>query len=403
MRRQLGIDALEHVARRRLAAGMQRAEALGLLLRRDHRLQDLGLGLLVALLAPGADRDQMLLQPQQRVAERPAVRLLLGAIGGGVVRGRMRAGAVGDVFDQRRAEIAAGPLDRPLRHGIGGEVVVAVDAQGRNAETEAPRREGAGAAARDALEGRDRPLVVDDVEDDGGLVGRGEDERGVEIRFRRRAIADPGGGDLRVALDRRGHRPADGLDELRGEIAGDREEAVLLRGIHDRELPPLQRVALVGVDLAHHVDERVLVGDEKPRLAVGREVHVAGPKCDPEGAAHRLFAGVLHVERGLALALGHLHAGVEAAQRHHVTQAPDQILLAEVRHPGADRLPLAVQHADDRIGEIADVLRLDIDRRALDRAGLGDHHMGEIRLLARAGRRLRHVKAKGCVGHALRP
>ena len=56
MRRHLGIDALEHVARRRLAAGMQRAVALGLLLRRDHRVEDFGLGLLVALVRPDAAR-----------------------------------------------------------------------------------------------------------------------------------------------------------------------------------------------------------------------------------------------------------------------------------------------------------------------------------------------------------
>ena len=54
MRRHLGIDAFEHVAHRRLAAGMQRAVAFGLLLRRDHRVQDLRLGLLVALLRPDA-------------------------------------------------------------------------------------------------------------------------------------------------------------------------------------------------------------------------------------------------------------------------------------------------------------------------------------------------------------
>ena len=54
MRRHLGIDVFEHVARRRLAAGMQRAVALGFLLRRDHRVEDLGLGLRVALVRPDA-------------------------------------------------------------------------------------------------------------------------------------------------------------------------------------------------------------------------------------------------------------------------------------------------------------------------------------------------------------
>ena len=111
----------------------------------------------------------------------------------------MRADAVGDVFDQRRPEIAARPLGRPFGHRMDGEVVVAVDPERRDAEAEAARGKGAGAAARNALEGRDRPLVVDDVEDDRRLVGRGKDQGGVEIGFGGRAVADPGGGDARIA------------------------------------------------------------------------------------------------------------------------------------------------------------------------------------------------------------
>jgi hypothetical protein len=196
------------------------------------------------------------------------------------------------------------------------------------------------------------------------------------------------------ALDRRRHGPAHGLDELGGQIAGDREEAVLFRRIHDRELATLHRVALVGVDLAHHVDQRVVIGDEQPRLAIGREVHVAGRKRDAEGAAHGLLAGVLHVKRGLALALGHLHAGVERAQRHHVAQAADQIVLVERRRPGADGLPVGIEHADDRIGEVADLVGCDINRRAPDRAGFRDHDIGEIGLAARTARRFRHMELK---------
>ena len=95
----------------------------------------------------------------------------------------MRADAVGDVFDQRRAEIASAPARPPIGDGVDGEVVVAVDPQRGDAEAEAARGEGAGAAAGDALEGRDRPLVVDDVEDHRRVVGRGEDQRGVEVRL----------------------------------------------------------------------------------------------------------------------------------------------------------------------------------------------------------------------------
>ena len=83
-----------------------------------------------------------------------------------------------------------------------------------------------------------------------------------------------------------------------------------------------------------------------------------------EGAAHRLLAEMLHVEGGLALALRHLHARVEGPQRHHVAQAFEQLLVGEQPGPWPDRLALAVEHADDREGEIADVARVDVDRRA---------------------------------------
>ena len=48
----------------------------------------------------------------------------------------MSFGAVSEIFDQRRAEIAPRPLGRPFRHGMDGEVVVAVHAQRRDAEAE---------------------------------------------------------------------------------------------------------------------------------------------------------------------------------------------------------------------------------------------------------------------------
>jgi hypothetical protein len=92
---------------------------------------------------------------------------------------------------------------------------------------------------------------------------------------------------------------------------------------------------------------------------------------------------VLHVERGLALPLRVLHARIEGAQRHHVPQPVAQLLLAQRARPGAHRLALAVEHADDRIGQVADLARVDIDRRARDGAGPGDLHMAEIGLVAR--------------------
>ena len=64
-----------------LRAGMQRAVALGLLLGGDDLVEDLRLALLVALLRPDAAPDQVVLQPQDRIAERPGVGLGLRAVG----------------------------------------------------------------------------------------------------------------------------------------------------------------------------------------------------------------------------------------------------------------------------------------------------------------------------------
>ncbi len=173
----------------------------------------------------------------------------------------------------------------------------------------------------DTLEGRDSPLIVDDVENDGRLVGGGEDQRGMEVRLGRRAVADPAGGDPGIVLDGGRHRPADRLDILRGEVAGYREEAVRLGGVHDRQLPPMAGIELVREDLVHHLDHRVVVGDQKPRLTVGRKIHVALAERLAECTAHRLFAEMLHVEGRLALALRHEHTRVEGPQQHHMPEA----------------------------------------------------------------------------------
>ena len=71
MARHLLVDVLEHG--RALGFGPScsvpwlSASFCGL----EHFRVDLGLHLLVALLAPGADADQMVLQPLDRIAERP--------------------------------------------------------------------------------------------------------------------------------------------------------------------------------------------------------------------------------------------------------------------------------------------------------------------------------------------
>ena len=141
--------------------------------------------------------------------------------------------------------------------------------------------------------------------------------------------------------------------------------------------------------------QRIAAGDQQPGLAIGREVHVAGLERHAEGAAHRLLAHVLHVERRLALALGHLHAGVEGAQGQHVAQALQQLVVAQQAGPRADRLALAVEHANDRIGEVADVLGRGIDLGPAHLSRPGNPHVAEIRRAAGSHCRRRHVEGQG--------
>ena len=73
-------------------------------------------------------------------------------------------------------------LSCPAGYCMDGEIVVAVT-RSAGVLRPRPRGERAGAPARDALKGGDRPLVVDDVKHDRRLVGGGEDERRVKVRF----------------------------------------------------------------------------------------------------------------------------------------------------------------------------------------------------------------------------
>jgi len=304
----------------------------------------------------------------------------------------MRADAIGDVFDQGRSEISPRSLARPFSYRMDRKIVVAVDAQRGNAEAESARGKRAGAAARNALECRDRPLIIDDIEHDWRSVCRGEDKRGMEVGLGSGAVSDPADRDLAIVLDGGGHRPADGLDILGCKIARYREEAVLPGRIHHGELASFQGIVRVRINLAGHVDQRVAIGDQQPGLPIGWKIHVTRDKRLAKGAADRLFAKILHVERGLALALRRLHAHVEGAQGHHVAQTFEQFGFTQRAGPWTDGFGFAIEHADDREGEIADRLGIDIDGRAIDRACARYGDVREVRCAAGPDGRLRHMK-----------
>src|SRR5512146_3492064 len=119
-----------------MRAVVERAVAFGLACGLAHLVGEFARELRLALGRPLTDRDQVLRQALDRVAERPFLRLLLGAVAVWVVARRMRPGAVGEEFDQRRAVIAARPFGGPAGRGVDGEKIVAVDPQAREAEAD---------------------------------------------------------------------------------------------------------------------------------------------------------------------------------------------------------------------------------------------------------------------------
>ncbi|MNG95734.1 hypothetical protein D3C79_547770 [compost metagenome] len=309
----------------------------------------------------------------------------------------MRAGTVGDPLDQARAQTATSAFGSPARGGIDRDEVVAVDAQRGNPAAHATAGEGGGFTARDGLEGGDRPLVVDHVEDHRRAVDVGEGQRGVEVGFGGSAVTDPGRGDLGIALDRRGHGPADRLHELGRQVAADGEEACFAHRVHDRQLAAFERVALVGQQLADHLDQRHVASHQDALLAIGREAHVGAVQGQGLGAADGFLAQALHVEGHLLLALGDDHAAVEDPRLEHGTHAFAQDLWIDVLGPWAKRVAVLVQHANQAAGQVCGVGSVDIDRGFTDLTGIVQTQVGKIGLAAWPACRLGHMQTQGGV------
>jgi hypothetical protein len=321
-----------------------------------------------------------------------------GPVFAGVVRSRMRPGAVGHPLDQRRPVVAARALRRPMRGRIHRQEVVAIHPQRGDTAADAARRKGGALAAGNRLKGGDRPLVVHHVQDHRRAVDVGEGQRGVEIGLGGGPVADPGRRNLRVALDRRRHGPAHRLDELRGQVARDREKAGVAHRIHHRQLPALERVVRVGHELADQPHQRHLARHQQALLAVGGKTHVAPGQRQRVRRTDGLLPDALHVERQLLLPLGDQHARVEHPRLEHGAQAAAQQVRRQLRRPGADGLPLVVEHAHQVEGQVAGLRRLDVQRRATGRAGRRQMQVSEIGLMAGSGRGLRHVQAQGLMG-----
>jgi hypothetical protein len=139
---QLGEHVLEHGRYVGVGIGLERAEPLRFLLRSANLGVELIELRLVALLVPLAERDQMLLQPLDGVAERPRLAGAFRTIRGRIVRGGMALDTIGEELDQGRTEIRASAVGGPTRDRVDGERVVSVDAQRRDAVAQPLRREG---------------------------------------------------------------------------------------------------------------------------------------------------------------------------------------------------------------------------------------------------------------------
>ncbi len=148
----VGVNVLEHRGDILEALVGQDADLFGLLLRGADRRVRFLVERGVAFVVPFAERDQMRLQSRDRVAQRPFLGFVLGAIAGGIVGGRMALGAVGEELDQRRALVDPRPFARPLDRGIDGERIIAVDAKAGDAIADRAAGEGRLLGAGDSAE-----------------------------------------------------------------------------------------------------------------------------------------------------------------------------------------------------------------------------------------------------------
>ena len=209
----------------------------------------------------------------------------------------------------------------------------------------------------------------------------------MKIGFGARAFADPARGQMVLALECCRHRPADGLRELRRQIAGNREQVPGTRVVHHRKLPPLAHVARVRQQLAHHVDQRGAADDVQALIAIGREQHVARLERHALRDRHRFLSQGAHVEGDLAGALRALHALIVETREQHVPKAHLHLLRVEVRMPGPDGLVVVVQHPHQLHGEGAQLPDLGTHFGPGHRPGGREMDIAEIGFFARAGRR----------------
>ena len=292
--------------------------------------------------------------PLDGVLEPPALDVVGEPVARRVVGRGVRAHPVGVGLHERRALAVAGPLQRGLRDGVRREHVVAVDADAGEAEAESPLVERDPGLALDRL--GDGPLVVLAEEHDRRVVGRGEDERLVDVALRggtvaevrddRRVAVGVAGADVAVALH--AHGVAGRVQRLRAD--DDRVEVeVVLRGV-----PGALVDAAVETEQLERVDAAA-PGDAV--LAVGREDVVLRAQRAAGADLRGLLAEQLGPDAELTVALQRGGLGVDAAGQHHVAEE------------AADHLGLLLGRQADAEGEVGVLDALALGRQQLDELG----------------------------------
>src|SRR3990172_7519034 len=225
------IDMFEHGRDRRARTFFESAVAYCLLPGVHDLLFERGLQCPMLVLGPFAEADQMLFQTEDWISKRPVLPVVRRTVTGGVVTAGMTLGPVGVKLYEGRTLAGPGAFGGPRGCGVDREEIVAVHAKSRHAVTQGAGGEWAVLASGKVLEGGDRPLVVYDVKNDGGLVHGGEGHGIVKVPFRAGAFANPGRGDVVLALVTGGHCPTHHLAKLGSHVPRNGEKIHFLEAV----------------------------------------------------------------------------------------------------------------------------------------------------------------------------
>ena len=153
--------------------------------------------------------------------------------------------------------------------------------------------------------------------------------------------------------------------------------------------------------MTHHLDNIATSGKQNALLTLGRENHVRIFQRHRRGHGDRFFAGRLHVEAHLALALQLLHAVIIGPRHQHVTQAFTQHARIKLGVPLTNRLMVMVQNTNQAEGQVLGFHAFHRRIRPLGLPCWWDHQMGKVRLIARTKAGCRHMKTRCRLGHGI--